>query len=233
VEITAQDVTGDFTKMHIKLYFKVNEVKNNEARTFFFKQDLTNDYVRRLARRKRTRIEGTFDVSTMDRAKLRVKPMAITEQRVTSSQRSSIRRIMGGELKKIASETLLQDFVKNVISGQISKRIAQACKPIHLVQRVEIRKTEFVSQAEVAIEESKPVVESEAILPKAAEGQEEEVPESEELSSEESLSQTEEKDVDESPNDAKPEEEVESPEQAKSSKESGETEIEGEEENQG
>ncbi|MCK5547478.1 MAG: 30S ribosomal protein S3ae, partial [Thermoplasmata archaeon] len=106
VEITAQDLTGDFTKMHIKLHFKVNEVKNNEAITEFVMQNLTSDYVRRLARRKRTRIEGTFNVSTRDKVILRVKPMAITEQRITSSQRSSIRKIMYDELVKIASETL-------------------------------------------------------------------------------------------------------------------------------
>ncbi len=78
IEITAQDLTGDFTKMHIKLHFKIDDVKNQEAHTYFFKQELTSDYERRLARRKRTRIEGTFNVTTRDKAVLRIKPMAIT-----------------------------------------------------------------------------------------------------------------------------------------------------------
>lgn len=154
IEITAQDLTGDFTKMHIKLHFKIDEVKKNEAKTSFFKQELTSDYERRLARRKRTRIEGTFDVTTRDKVKLRVKPMAITEQRVSSSKQSSIRRLMSDELKKIAGKTLLQDFVKNILSGLLQRGIAQACKPIQIVQRVEIRKTEFMGKEKGEVEET-------------------------------------------------------------------------------
>src|SRR4030067_603068 len=63
-EATVQDLTGDFSKMHIKIKFKVIEVKGLDAHTIFYGHDLTSDYVRRLTRRKRTKTDSVVDVST-------------------------------------------------------------------------------------------------------------------------------------------------------------------------
>src|SRR3989304_2502464 len=57
-EVTVQDLTGDFSKMHIKLQFKVHHVQGQDALTQFIGHDMTSDYVRRLTRRKRTRTVG-------------------------------------------------------------------------------------------------------------------------------------------------------------------------------
>lgn len=152
IEVTAQDLTGDFTKIHIKLHFRVDEIREKEAHTSFLKQDLTSDYMRRMARRKRTRIEETFIVTTKDKVDLRIRPVAITEQRIQSSNQSSLRKALGDELQKIASESLLQDFLQNLISGQLSKRLAQACKHINLINRIEIRKTENINKVGVTAE---------------------------------------------------------------------------------
>src|SRR5437879_9654168 len=80
-EVTVQDLTGDFSKMHIKLHFKVQHVQGQDALTQFVGHAMTSDYVRRLTRRKRTRTDGTFDVTTKDAWKVRVKPMAIADRR--------------------------------------------------------------------------------------------------------------------------------------------------------
>src|SRR3989442_14786338 len=57
-EVTVQDLTGDFSKMHIKLHFKVHHVQGQDALTEFVGHAMTSDYVRRLTRRKRTRTAG-------------------------------------------------------------------------------------------------------------------------------------------------------------------------------
>ncbi|HUR68586.1 MAG TPA: 30S ribosomal protein S3ae, partial [Candidatus Thermoplasmatota archaeon] len=50
-EATLQDLTGDFSKMHIKMKFKVQAVRGNECATKFAGHELTSDYIRRLTRR--------------------------------------------------------------------------------------------------------------------------------------------------------------------------------------
>jgi small subunit ribosomal protein S3Ae len=141
-EVTVQDLTGDFSKMHIKLAFRVSQVAGQDALTQFVGHDMTSDYIRRLTRRKRTRTDLTVDVVTKDGWNVRVKPMAITDRRIQSSKQRVIRTIMTKLVADVAAKQSIGEFVKGIISGDLAKTIALACKPIHPVSRVEVRKSE-------------------------------------------------------------------------------------------
>lgn len=141
-EVTVQDLTGDFSKMHIKLQFRVNQVQGQDALTQFIGHDMTSDYIRRLTRRKRTRTDLTVDVVTKDNWKIRVKPMAITDRRIQSAKQSAIRAIMSNVMRDQASKQTAGEFTKAIISGELAKSIAVACKPIQPISRVEVRKSE-------------------------------------------------------------------------------------------
>ena len=143
-EVTMQDLTGDFSKMHIKLQFKINDVSGFDAHTRFIGHTLTSDYIRRMTRRKHSKTDGVFDVQTKDKALIRVKPMAITEKRIQVSQQQAIRRIMGTTVSTEAAKSMSSEFIKEMLSGNISKHILKACKPIYPLKRVEIRKSEMV-----------------------------------------------------------------------------------------
>jgi len=141
-EVTVQDLTGDFSKMHIKLAFRVSQVAGQDALTQFVGHDMTSDYIRRLTRRKRTRTDLTVDVVTKDGWNVRVKPMAITDRRIQSSKQRVIRTIMTKLVVDVAAKQSIGEFVKGIISGDLAKTIALGCKPIHPVSRVEVRKSE-------------------------------------------------------------------------------------------
>ncbi|MFQ6106655.1 MAG: 30S ribosomal protein S3ae [Thermoplasmata archaeon] len=143
-EVTVQDLTGDFSKMHIKLKFKVHDVRGGDAYTYFIGHDMTSDYIRRLTRRKRSRTDGTFDVMTKDDNLVRIKPMAIAERRIQSSKQSAIRKKMGEVVKAEAAEKTLSELVRAMIKGEMSRKIAVACRAIQPLQRVEIRKSELM-----------------------------------------------------------------------------------------
>ena len=149
-EVTVQDLTGDFSKMHIKLAFRVNHVQGQDALTQFVGHDMTSDYIRRLTRRKRTRTDLTVDVVTNDHWNVRVKPMAITDRRIQTAKQRVIRTIMAKVVADVASKQSIGEFVKGIISGDLAKTIALACKPIHPVSRVEVRKSEVWAMGEIA-----------------------------------------------------------------------------------
>jgi len=144
-EATVQDLTGDFSKMHIKIKFKVINVSGLDAHTVFNGHDLTSDYVRRLTRRKRTKTDAVVDVNTKDGWALRVKPMAVSEQRIQASQETAIRAIMQVETKKAASGATIGEFVRMIIMGELSKRISDASKIIVPIKRIEIRRSEVTT----------------------------------------------------------------------------------------
>ncbi len=151
-EVTVQDLTGDFSKMHIKLQFRVEHVQGQDALTQFIGHDMTSDYIRRLTRRKRTRTDLTVDVTTKDGWRMRVKPMAITDRRIQSSKQRVIRAIMAKTVADTAARQSVGEFVKGIISGELAKAIAQGCKPIHPVSRVEVRKSEVTAMGAIPTE---------------------------------------------------------------------------------
>ncbi|MGQ9587589.1 MAG: 30S ribosomal protein S3ae [Thermoplasmata archaeon] len=143
-EATVQDLTGDFAKMHIKIKFKVHSVNGLDAHTMFAGHDLTSDYVRRLTRRKRTKTDAVVDVTTKDGWEIRVKLMAVSEQRIQASQETAVRRIMQDEIKKAASEVTIGEFVRMLIMGDLAKRVSDASKIIVPIKRIEIRRSEVM-----------------------------------------------------------------------------------------
>ena len=144
--ITLQDITGDFSQMHVKLSFQINRVVGLDAHTSFVGHDLTSDYIRRLTRRKHSKMDGIFDVTTLDGYKLRIKPMAITERRIKSSQQHAIRAEMDQVVAEMTGRATLPEVIKAMISGEMSKSIFRKCKPIYPIKRVEIRRSQILGR---------------------------------------------------------------------------------------
>ncbi len=157
-EATVQDLTGDFSKMHIKLRFKVNDVRGFDAFTLYDGHTLTNDYVRRLTRRKRTKTDAVVDVTTKDGWEVRIKPMAVSEQRIQASQETAIRNIMKESVLKVASESTIGELVRKMIMGDMAKAISDASKVIVPVKRIEIGKSEVMKAGRPPEPDEAPIV---------------------------------------------------------------------------
>jgi small subunit ribosomal protein S3Ae len=175
-EATVHDINGDFSKMHVKLKFRVQDVNGFDAHTVFVGQDLTSDYIRRLTRRKRTKTDHVIDVRTKDGYLIRVKPMSITEKRIQSSQETALRTMMDGEMRRMGEEKTISEIVKAIIDGEMARRLGTVCKVIVPIKRVEIRKTEVLEMGSEP--QDQPVFAPEPLVEAAPEGSpvEEEAP---------------------------------------------------------
>lgn len=149
VEVTLQDLTGDFRMMHIKLKFKVVDHTTSEAFTRFVGHDLTSDYIRRQTRRKRTKMEGVFDVRTRDGYRVRIKPMAISDKRIQSSVQYLIRKKMDEVIRDTAEKYTFSQFTSLILTSErdrsLVSSIQKACRNIYPVKRIDIRKMEVLS----------------------------------------------------------------------------------------
>ena len=155
-EVSMQDLTNDFRKSHIKLYFKINKIEGSNALTQFDGHTLTSDYLRRMIRRRKSRIDGVYDVETKDGAYLRVKPFAITEKRIQNSQKRLLRGIMKDTVVKEGKSKTLNEYLKDMLDGKVGSDIYKNCKNIYPVKRVEIFKTEIIRSPTIEVEEKKP-----------------------------------------------------------------------------
>jgi small subunit ribosomal protein S3Ae len=142
-----KDLTGDFTKQHIKLRFQIKDVRGKKAYTIFKGQSLSRDYMRSQIRRKSTRVEGVTDVVTKDGCKLRVKTIALALGRAQTAQEKAIRRIMGDMVKKAAKKKELDQLIQEIVQGKISVQMYRAASKIYPLKRVEVRKVKVIESS--------------------------------------------------------------------------------------
>ncbi|WP_297506581.1 30S ribosomal protein S3ae [Thermococcus sp.] len=146
VETTLRDLTGDFTKSHVKLYFQVYDVKGQNAYTKFKGHTLARSYIRSLVRRRTTRVDGIFNITTKDGYKLRVMGMVIAYRRIQTSQERAIRKIIQDIIYKKAEELNFADFVLQSVNGQIASEIAKEARKIYPIKRAEVRKIKVLAE---------------------------------------------------------------------------------------
>src|SRR5512136_2482698 len=121
-----------------------------------------------MIRRRKSRVDGVFDTETRDGALLRVKPFAIAEKRIQSSQKKLIRNVMDEVISKEAKTKTLNAFIRDCVDGKIGSEIYKHCKIYYPVKRIEINKTEVIRLPTIIIEDEKPVekIEEEPSQPK-------------------------------------------------------------------
>ncbi len=150
VDSTLYDITNDFAHQYLKMYFQVTDVEGKVARTVFKGHEYSRDYLRSLVRRRTTRIDGLFNVATMDGYKLRLAVSVFTLSRIKTSQERIVRTIMKKVVEKKASELDFDSFVQEVVLGKIASDIYNEAKKIAPLRHVGIRKSKLVFKPKIA-----------------------------------------------------------------------------------
>jgi small subunit ribosomal protein S3Ae len=147
LETTMQELGGgaDIGKAHIKLRFRVDRTTGeNLAETSFVGHELTSDYVRRLARRKRSKIDTTLTVTTKDGVQLTLKPVAVGEQRLQSHLRTELRHKLRSILTEEAQKRTAPEYVREMLQGDLTKIVAQGLRPLYPLKKIEIRSSTVI-----------------------------------------------------------------------------------------
>lgn len=146
VESSMRELTGDFSKQYVKLYFQINNVAGDTANTKFVGHHVTTDYVRSMIRRGTSRIDTLSDVTTKEGYKVNVHIIAITVKRAKSSQQKFIRETMDKIVQQAVEGKTFPEFVEAVISGKMASSIYHETKKIYPLKRVEIIKTQVIEE---------------------------------------------------------------------------------------
>ncbi|MEM2118653.1 MAG: 30S ribosomal protein S3ae [Candidatus Bathyarchaeia archaeon] len=145
VDSTLFDVTGDFSHQYLKMYFQINQVDGKTAHTIFKGHEYSRDYLRSLVRRRTTKIDGLFNVTTKDKLALRIAVSAFTLSRVRTSQERMIRAIMAKIIKDKAANLTIDQFVQEMVLGKIASDIYNEAKKIAPLRHVGIRNSKLIT----------------------------------------------------------------------------------------
>jgi len=146
IEATLYDVTGDFSHQYLKLYFQVTQVEGKTARTMFKGHEYSRDYLRSLVRRRTTKVDGIFNVSTKDGYRFRIAVCAFTLSRIKTSQERAIRKIMAKIVEEKSAALTMDQFVQEMVLGKIASDIYNEARKIVPLRHVGVRKSKLLTQ---------------------------------------------------------------------------------------
>jgi small subunit ribosomal protein S3Ae len=174
LETTMQELGGggDVGKAHIKLRFSITALTaDGYAETRLVGHDLTTDYVRRLARRKRSKIEAVVTVTTKDGVEIILKAVAVGEQRLQSRLQTELRHRFRTILVESAATRTAPEFIRDMLGGELARLIAQGLRTLYPLKKIEIRSSEILGTIvdEVPSTEFSPASEAPAEPPTAPE----------------------------------------------------------------
>ena len=146
---TLGEVVQDYSKSHIKMRFKINNVAGDAAYTEFIGHEVTRDYLRSMVKRRASRIDTIHPVVSKDGKLLRVTVVCLTLSRAEQSQVHAVRQAISQALTARAAESDLETLVKDIVSGDMARDVFKVVKTIYPIRRVEITKSKLEQIATV------------------------------------------------------------------------------------
>ena len=144
-ETTLSQITGDFSQEYIKMYFQVTSVDARKAKTVFKGHEYLRDYLRSLVRRRSTKVDGIFRVTTTDGYKVKIILTALTTTRIKASQEFVIRTIMREIVEEKIKTLTFDQLAHELVLGKLASDVYAQTKNITALRHVGVRKSELIS----------------------------------------------------------------------------------------
>jgi small subunit ribosomal protein S3Ae len=141
MQTTLGEIINDYSRQNVKMKFRVTTVTGDAAYTEFVGHELTRDYMRSLVKRRTSRIDCHIPVITKDGKKVDLTATCYTLTRANLSQTHAIRGLMAQKISEMAKEGDFNTLLNGIVTGEISKELFKAVKPLFPVRRVEIIKS--------------------------------------------------------------------------------------------
>ncbi|MDP2666848.1 MAG: hypothetical protein Q8P05_05115 [Candidatus Diapherotrites archaeon] len=140
ISVSARDLTGNIKKTQVMLNFRVLDVQGTNANTIFDSMHVQTGALKRLVRRRSSKVESVDDVVTKDGVRARVKSLALTAGRMSQSQQTAVRKIMHDNMVAFALESEYEGLLHSLVLGDGTTATSQAAHKISPLKRVDVIK---------------------------------------------------------------------------------------------
>ncbi|MFH0970501.1 MAG: hypothetical protein V1776_03510 [Candidatus Diapherotrites archaeon] len=140
LSISAREMTGNIKKSQLMLKFKVNNVQGLNAYTQLYGMEVQPGSVRRLVRRKSSKVEHIIDARCKDGQIARIKTVAIISNPISAPKRSIVRQLLHEGIISLAAGQDYESLLHQFISGDSTAGILTNIRKIAPIKRVDILK---------------------------------------------------------------------------------------------
>ena len=147
IEVPVSDLTGNFKKGNTKAIFRISECQGTKCISDFVGHYVSDDYVRRMVRSRKERIDIVSEFLTNDNYVISVKSVIVTDAKLTANKRSALRKTVKDHLTSRLSQMSYHEACAYLIGDEIQNEVMASVKHIYPVKKLEIRKSEVVGKS--------------------------------------------------------------------------------------
>ena len=148
LEVTLHDILkGDPSQHQYKIFFQIEQVVDEKAKTFFKKFEYSKEFLRSLIRRGSSKINFVINTQTKDGNEFRIKIIALTYRQLNTSRQRQLRLIAKNIIEKSVPQMVLDEFVQATCYGKINAEIMASAKKIIKLRHVGLERVKLIKTA--------------------------------------------------------------------------------------
>jgi small subunit ribosomal protein S3Ae len=131
-----------------KLFFQVDKVEGEEARSIFKGHEYSREFLRSLIRRGSSMSDFIKEYKTKDGYGVRVYCTALSQGKMNSSKKHDLRIIMDRVIGERAASLTYDQFAQEMVLQKVASDVYNEAKRVTHLRHVGIRKSKLVSRPE-------------------------------------------------------------------------------------
>ncbi len=131
------------------LKFKIKEIKGNVAHTDLFQYELSRDFMRSQVRNHRSRIDGIYNINFKDGSKVRITIFCITPQRIRTSEKKDLRKIMSELLLKSLNDLTFSAFTTKLLNDEFISEVLEELQNHYDIKMLEVSKVKVLRTPDI------------------------------------------------------------------------------------
>lgn len=144
--VNAVTVMNDPRKQHLRLTFRINEVKADQAHTELLGYEIVQAQIKRMSRKGSEKIDDSFVAEAKGGVKVRLKPVLTTRGRANNSVKTAIRKSIQTQVSEDLKKKNFEDFMMDVVSNKTQRALKDSLKKLYPIGGCEFRKIRIVQQ---------------------------------------------------------------------------------------
>jgi small subunit ribosomal protein S3Ae len=149
VETTLYDILKqDPQHYNYKLFFQVDKVDGEEARSIFKGHEYSREFLRSLIRRGSSMSDFIKEYKTKDGYGVRVYCIALSQGKMNSSKKHDLRLVMDRVIGERAVSLTYDQFAQEMVLQKVASDVYNEAKKVTHLRHVGIRKSKLVSRPE-------------------------------------------------------------------------------------
>lgn len=144
VSTSLTNVTGDSAKQNIQISLRITGKSGDALQTSIMAYRIVPSAVRKLMRKKRSKVEDSFVTKTKDGIIVRLKPLLIAKGKTKGSVLALLKKKCREFVASNTASLTFNEFIKKIIDKRFQKSLQSALKKVHPVIIAEMRMASIV-----------------------------------------------------------------------------------------